>query len=111
MALVIAARVATFTGMTIRILEFSAPWCGPCKTLKPVIAALAAEYGPRVEVVEIDTEADPVSTVRYDVRATPTIVLERDGVVVGRLVGARPRNFIAGMLDRALNGDVAIAGP
>ncbi|HET9993371.1 MAG TPA: thioredoxin family protein [Kofleriaceae bacterium] len=97
--------------MTIRILDFSAPWCGPCKTLRPVLASLATEYGARVELVEIDTEADPVATVRYDVRATPTIVLERDGVVVGRVVGARPRAFIAGMLDRALDGDVAIAGP
>ena len=105
------ARIATFTGMTIRILDFSAPWCGPCKTLKPVLESLAAEYGSRVELVEIDTEADPIATVRYDVRATPTIVLERDGVVVGRIAGARPRKFIAGMLDRALDGDVAIAGP
>ena len=48
---------------------------------------------------------------RYDVRATPTIVLERDGVIVGRVVGARRASSSPAMLDRALDGEVAIAGP
>jgi thioredoxin 1 len=95
----------------IKVLDFTAAWCGPCKTLKPVLAALATEYGKHVEIVEIDTEEDPVAAQRYNVRAMPTIVLERDGVEVGRVVGARPRAFLAGMIDRALHGDVAIAGP
>lgn len=95
----------------IKVLDFTAAWCGPCKTLKPVLAALATEYGNHIEIVEIDTEEDPVAAQRYNVRAMPTIVLERDGVEVGRVVGARPRAFLAGMIDRALHGDVAIAGP
>jgi len=105
-----SGAVATFTGM-IKVLDFTAAWCGPCKTLKPVLAALATEYGKRIEIVEIDTEEDPVAAQRYNVRAMPTIVLERDGKEVGRVVGARPRAFLAGMIDRALHGDVAIAAP
>jgi thioredoxin len=107
---VIASRVATFLGM-VKVLDFTAAWCGPCKTLKPVLDALAKEYGSRIEIVQIDTEVDPLAAQQYNVRAMPTIVLIRDGKEVGRTVGARPRAFLQGMIDRALGGDVAIASP
>ena len=103
--------IATFVGMKIRILDFTAAWCGPCKTLKPVLAALQKEYGERLEVVEVDVDHDQLTAQTYNVRATPTIVLVRDDKEVGRAVGARPRAFLQGMIDRALSGDVAIASP
>jgi len=102
------AAVATSPCM-LTMLEFTAPWCPPCKAMKPALDALAAEY--RLTLTEIDVERDMVAAQRYEVRATPTIVILRDGAEVGRVVGARPRAFLAGMLDRALAGDVAIAGP
>ena len=104
-------RLATLPGMTITLLDFTARWCGPCKQLKPVITALAAEYAGHVEVVVVDVDDDPALTQRYDVRAMPTLVVLRDGTEVGRVHGARPRAFIAGVLDRALAGDSAIASP
>jgi thioredoxin 1 len=99
--------VAASPGITV--LDFTAAWCGPCRTIKPVLAALADEY--KVRVVMIDCDADPILAQQYNVRSMPTVVLLRDGKEVGRVVGARPRAFFAGMLDRALAGDVAIAGP
>jgi thioredoxin len=93
----------------ITVLDFTAAWCGPCRTIKPVLAALADEY--KVRVVMIDCDAEPILAEQFGVRSMPTVVLLRDGVEVGRAVGARPRAFFAGMLDRALSGDVAIAGP
>jgi len=95
----------------IQVLDFTATYCAPCRAQKPVLQALATEYGPRLELVEVNTEEDQVTTQRYNVRATPTVVLVRDGQEVGRVVGARPRAFLAGMVDRALAGDRAIAGP
>jgi thioredoxin 1 len=103
-----SAAAATSHGM-LSLLEFTAAWCGPCKAMKPALVALAAEY--RAPLTEIDVEHDVVTAQHYDVRATPTIVIVRDGVEVGRVVGVRSRAFLAGMLDRALAGDVAIASP
>ncbi|HEY4176445.1 MAG TPA: thioredoxin family protein [Kofleriaceae bacterium] len=102
-------RVDTYPGMKLQILDFTAAWCGPCKQLKPVLTALSTEY--KADLVEIDVDVDPTQAQLYNVRAMPTVVLLRDGKEVGRFVGARNRAFVSGMLDRALNGDVAIASP
>ncbi|HEY4055697.1 MAG TPA: thioredoxin family protein [Kofleriaceae bacterium] len=95
--------------MKLQILDFTARWCGPCKTLKPVLQTLSTEY--KADLVEVDVDDDPTQAQLYDVRAMPTVVLIRDGKEVGRFVGARTKQFVAGMLDRALDGDTAIASP
>src|SRR5687767_2049293 len=101
----------TFTTMQITLYDFTAKWCGPCRTMKPVLELLEREYAGRVRVVAIDVDDEPVVAQRYNVRSMPTFVLEREGREVGRVVGSRPRAFLAGMLDRALAGDQAIASP
>jgi thioredoxin 1 len=105
----------TFTQLAaqpgVTLIDFTARWCGPCKTLAPVLAGLQGEYGDKVRIVAIDVDDTQDVAQRYGVRAMPTMVLLRDGKEVGRVVGARPRAFIAGVLDRALAGDVAIASP
>lgn len=92
-------------------IDFTAAWCGPCKVMKPVLAALAAEYQGRARIVAIDVDHEQLVAQQYDVRSMPTVVILRDGREVGRFVGSRPRAFVAGVLDRALAGDVAIAAP
>ena len=109
--------IATFTcmqlstGPGVTLIDFTAAWCGPCRVMKPVLAALGSEYAGRVAIVEVDVDDEPVLAQQFDVRSMPTFVVLRDGKEVGRVVGSRPRAFIAGVLDRALGGDVAIASP
>jgi thioredoxin len=100
---------ATCSDMKLQIIDFTAAWCGPCRQLKPVLETLSREY--KIALVEVDTDRDPLTAQQYNVRSMPTVVLLRDGREVGRFVGARPRAFVAGMLDRALAGDTAIASP
>src|SRR5688572_14170452 len=98
------APVATSPGMPqkLRVLEFGAAWCGPCRQMEPVIAALASEYSRYVDFTVIDVDADRELAQQYNVRSMPTLVVLRDDREVDRIVGARPRAFVAGVLDRAL---------
>src|SRR5882672_4681900 len=93
----------------LAILEFTAVWCGACKTLAPIVEAVARERGVRVIAIDVDT--DPQLAQEFLVKSMPTVVLWRDGREVGRFVGARPRAFVAGVVDRACAGDRAIASP
>ncbi|HSD86264.1 MAG TPA: thioredoxin family protein [Kofleriaceae bacterium] len=102
--------VATSPGM-VTLYDFTAKWCGPCKQMKPVLEALEKEYAGRMRLVVVDVDDDPVTAQQFSVRSMPTFVLVRDGREVGRIVGSRPRAFVAGVLDRALGGDVAITSP
>lgn len=101
--------LAALPGVTA--IDFTAAWCAPCKVMEPILAALATEYRGRVRLAALDVNQEPIVAERYNVRSMPTLVILRDGKEVGRVVGSRPRGFVAGMLDRALNGDVAIAAP
>lgn len=109
--------VATSTSMQptfgpgVTLIDFTATWCGPCRVMKPTLASLEQEYAGRVTVIPIDVDDEQLLAQQYNVRSMPTFVLVRDGREVGRVVGSRPRAFLAGMLDRALAGDSAIASP
>lgn len=93
------------------LLDFGAERCAPCRAMLPVLEALADEYRAHVAMFAIDCDAEPAIAAQYGVRAMPTLVILRDGREVGRVVGARPRGFVAGVLDRAISGDTAIAAP
>ncbi len=101
--------LAAVAGVTA--IDFTARWCAPCKVMEPILAALSTEYRGRVRLAAIDVNHEPILAERYNVRSMPTLVVLRDGREVGRIVGSRPRGFVAGVLDRALSGDVAIAAP
>lgn len=96
------ARLAATPG--VALLDFTAAWCGPCGQIAPVLEALAAEYAGHVRIVAVDVDREPDLAERYSVRSMPTLVLLRDGREVGRVVGARSRAFVAGVIDRALAG-------
>jgi thioredoxin 1 len=75
----------------ISVVQFTAPWCGPCKPVARALAELAPSF-PDVEFSEIDVDADVEAGVRHDVLVLPTVLVLRDGEVVARLDGARRRD-------------------
>jgi len=76
------------------IVEYWAPWCGPCRMVGPVLEAIAEEYAGRVEVVKLNTDENPETMVAYGVMAVPTIILFSRGEVVKQVVGAKSKSAL-----------------
>lgn len=74
------------------LLEFTAPWCRPCKAIEPFLAALEREHEGRLRVVQLDIESHPATPGRYGVLSLPTVILFEGAEARATVVGARPRS-------------------
>lgn len=73
------------------LVDFYADWCGPCKMLSPIVAALATEYEGKVVVGKINVDSDPDIAERYNVMSIPTVIIVKGGEVVWKHVGLLPK--------------------
>jgi thioredoxin 2 len=84
------------------LVDFWAPWCGPCHMVSPVVEALAHEEAGRLKVVKLDIDQAPAIAARYGIQGIPLLVVHRDGEEVDRLAGAAPKAQIRQWLERHL---------
>lgn len=73
------------------LVDFSAEWCPPCKAMEPSIDALSVELASKVKIVKLDVDQSPATTVNYNVRSMPTLIVFKDGQPVDLKIGAQSK--------------------
>jgi thioredoxin 1 len=84
------------------VVDFWAPWCGPCRMVAPVLDKLAAEYQGRLMIAKVNTDENPQWAQKYDVRGIPTMIFVSGGKLVHRQVGALPEPYLRDMFEEFL---------
>ncbi|HEY8391424.1 MAG TPA: thioredoxin [Capillibacterium sp.] len=84
----------------VALVDFWAPWCGPCRMVAPFIEELAEEYAGKAKIGKVNTDENMDLSVQYQIRTIPTMLIFKDGRVVDTIHGAMPKKQIAAVLDK-----------
>ncbi|AFV96499.1 MULTISPECIES: thioredoxin [unclassified Sulfuricurvum] len=105
MAKYVELTVSNFDEVTkegVSLVDFWAPWCGPCRMIAPVIEELAAEYEGKANICKVNTDEEQDIAVKYGIRSIPTILFFKNGEVVEQMVGAASKQAFADKLNALL---------
>jgi len=84
------------------LVDFWAPWCGPCLSIAPVVEALAKEYSGRIKVGKMNVDENSQTPSSFGIRGIPTLILFKGGKAVDQVVGAVPKNKLKAMIEESL---------
>ncbi|MEX2245351.1 MAG: thioredoxin [Dehalococcoidia bacterium] len=84
------------------LVDFWAPWCGPCRMVAPVVEELSTEYDGKVKFVKLNTDDNIQTATKYGIRSIPTLLVFKSGEPVGQIIGFRPKSDLKKRLDTVL---------
>jgi thioredoxin 1 len=106
------ASVAAITDTTFKqevleselpvLVDFWAPWCGPCRMVAPIVEEIATQYDGQVKVVKVNTDENPNTASQLGIRSIPTLIVFKGGQQVDTVVGAVPKTTLSQTLDKHL---------
>ena len=86
----------------VALVDFWAPWCGPCRMISPVIEELAAEFDGKAKICKVNTDEQQELSMKFGVRSIPTIIFMKDGEIVDTMVGAASKQAFADKINSLL---------
>jgi thioredoxin 1 len=93
---------ASEIGSGLVLVDFWAPWCGPCKMIAPVLEEVDGEMGEQVKIVKLDVDENPETSAKYGVMSIPTLLVFKDGEQVDKVVGYQPKENLTSLLQNHL---------
>jgi len=84
------------------LVDFWAPWCGPCRILAPLVQEISNSYTGRIKVGKINVDENHETTMKYGIRSIPTIIIFKDGHALEQIIGAVPKTEIERIINKAL---------
>ncbi len=86
----------------VSLVDFWAPWCGPCRMIAPVIEQLAEEFEGKAKICKVNTEVEQDLTVKYEIRSIPTILFFKDGEIVDQIIGTTTKGALEEKINKYL---------
>lgn len=84
------------------LVDFWAPWCGPCRMVTPIVEELAKEYLGKIQVAKVNTDENSDVSYSYRIMSIPTLILFKDGKEVNKMIGALPKEELKSFIDKSL---------
>ncbi len=85
------------------LVDFWAPWCGPCRMIAPIIDEIAQEYGDKLKAVKLNTDESPTVATEYGIRSIPTVMIFKDGQKMDAVIGAVPKATLVQTVEKYMS--------